>query len=250
MVTIKKKRLVFILTECWFGYKYKWSDLFLPSCYKGLREDVNKNFYWGIKAPSKTAVLSLDKSVDEIFANFSTSHKREMKKAEANGVKCYFNDDRKQFAEFYNTFAKIKNLYTLDTERHYEFNNQDWKYSYALLDNEILVAHSYLGDKETGIVRSMQSASLRLNSDVNPRQISQANKLLHFFDIKHFKEDGFHEYDFGGWDDVPSLWEFKHSFGAAEIEVFNYYTYFFMLTPKLKKLLLFLRLKKNYPPFE
>jgi hypothetical protein len=241
MVTIKKKRFIFLLTENWFGYKFKWSDLFLPSCYKGLREEINHKRYFGVTGPSKTIVLNLDKPVDEIYANFSTSHKREIKKAEAEGVQCYFKNDRKTFLEFYNDFAKSKNLYTLDTSRPNEFIEGEWKYSFAVANGQLLVVHSYLEDNETGIVRSMQSGSLRLNDKYNPRQISQANKLLHFFDIKYFKERGLREYDFGGWDDIPGLLEFKESFGAKQIIVYNYYTYAFMIIPRFKKMMTFFK---------
>ena len=118
-------------------------EIFLPSSYNGLRDEINKPFYFGIKTHTKTMVLLLDKPIQEIYSNFSTSHKRYIKKAEAEGVHCYFNNDRKGFIQFYNDFAIRKNRYALDLNRLDEFGGEEWKYSYALLNNQLLVAHSY-----------------------------------------------------------------------------------------------------------
>lgn len=241
MVTTKKKRFIFTLTESYFGYKFKWADLFLPASYNGLRKDVNEQFYFGVKTHTKTVVLLLEKPIEEIHANFSTSHKRYIKKATAEGVQCYFNNDRKGFIEFYNDFAKSKKLYTLDPNRLEEFKGEEWKYSYAVLNGQLLVAHSYLEDKEAGIVRLMQSGSLRLKDNYDTAKIAHANKLLHYYDIKFFKERGLREYDFGNWDGLAGLLEFKQAFGAQQTSVFNYFTYPFILKDNLRKFMKYLK---------
>lgn len=233
MVTIKKKRFIFTLTETWFGYKFKWSDLLLPSCYLGLRQQIS---YAGLKTTTETAMLPLNFSMDELYNNFSSSHKRYIKKAQAEGVQCYSNRDRPPFIAFYNEFAKRKGLYTLNTDRPGEFSGQEWVYFYASLNGLQLVGHSYIEDKETGIVRLMESASLRLDDKYDAAQIARANKLLHYVTIKHFKECGCLEYDFGGWDNQQGLLEFKQSFGAAPLKVFNYYSLPYYFNRELKKI--------------
>ena len=235
MITIKKKQFIFSLTENWFGYKFKWSDLFLPVCYRGLRNS-GQQFYFGVKKYTKTIILPLDKTIEEIHAGFSTTLKYEIKKAESEKVQCYFNNDRKGFITFYNDFAKSKNLDTLDTNRSDEYGGDIWKASYAVLNGQILAAHSYLEDKESGIVRLMESGSMRLNDQYDPKQIGQANKLLHYHDIKYYKQQGLSYYDFGGWDDLPGLLKFKQAFGANPIDIFNYFTYAYELKEKLKKI--------------
>ena len=107
MVSIKKRQGVFTLTENWFEYKFKWTDLLQPVCYRGLREAEHLKFF-GRKKQTKTAVLPLDESIEIIHANFSTSNKRSIKKSEAEGVVCYFNNDRKEFIDFYNVLIKSK----------------------------------------------------------------------------------------------------------------------------------------------
>jgi len=96
-----------------------------------------------------------------------------------------------------------------------------------------LVVHSYIEDKETGLVRLMKSASMRLDERYDAGQIARANKLLHYFTIKHFKEEGLQEYDFVGWANQQGLLEFKQSFGAAPLNVFNYYSLPYYLKKKL-----------------
>lgn len=236
MVKIIKKQFFLTLSEIWFSYKFKWTDIFLPVCYRGIR-DMDQRFYFGVKKATTTVVLELDKPEEEIYSGFFTSNKKDIKKAEAEGVTCFFHNDIKGFIEFYNDFAASRNLPGFDINRMEEFMGEEWKFSNAVLNGQVLVTHSYIEDKETGIVRSMQSGSLRLNEKYNPRQIAQANKLLHYFDIKYFRERGFKYYDFGGWNDLPGLLEFKQSFGAHPINILNFFTYTYFLKEKIQDVL-------------
>lgn len=242
MVTIKKKQFFFTITENLFEYKFKWTDLFLPVCYRGLRE-TNQQFYFGTKKYTKTIVLPLHNSIETTRASFSTTLKYDIKKGESEGIQCYFNKDIKVFFTFYNEFAKRKNLHIFDTSRMEEFNIPEWKCSFAVFNGDILVAHSYLEDKESGIVRLMESGSVRLNNQHQAKLIAYANKFLHYHDIKYFTEQGLQFYDFGGWDDLPGLLAFKQSFGAYPINVFNFYTYPYTLKEKIKELAVALKKK-------
>lgn len=236
MVTINKQRFLVPITENWFDYQFKWSDLFLPACYRGLREGQVQRFYFGTKRYTKTIILPLDEPLETIKTRFNTTLKYGIKKAEAQGIVCCFNNDLKSFIHFYNDFAKVKKLIPLDIKHLNELRIKEWKCTYAMLDGNILAAHSYLEDKQTGIVRLMQSGSLRFDSKYSTIQIGYANKLLHFHDIQYFKENGLKVYDFGGWDDVPGLQRFKESFGAFPIKVFNYFTFTYALKDSIKKL--------------
>lgn len=243
MITIKKKQLLFTLTENWFGYKFKWSDLFLPVCYRGLRES-DQQYYFGVKKHTNTVVLSLDEPVDTIYANFSTSLIRDIKKAKAEGVECILSGDMKTFVEFYNEFAKNKKLDLLDPKRINEYAVKEWKCSNAVINGQILAVHSYLEDKESGIVRLMQSGSLRFDNNYNPSRVAEANKLLHYHDILYFKNRGLKYYDFGGWNDLPGLLKFKQSFGGKPINIFNFFTYAYEIKEKVKETILSIRKNK------
>ncbi len=229
MVKITKRSALVNQYQHWFEYRFNWSSVILPCSYYGIRKESIKGFYFGIRTHTQTVVLCLLPSVENLYAAFSTSHKRYIKKAEASGVYCYTNHDRAGFIKFYNDFAKSKGLYTLDLKNLQQFEEDKWLYSYAVSGNQIVAAHSYMQDKKLGIVRLMESGSLRLDENFDPGKVAQANKLLHYFDIKYFKEKGFSEYDFGGWDNIPGLLEFKQSFGAMPIPIYNYlsFSYFF-----------------------
>ncbi|MEP7109999.1 MAG: hypothetical protein ABI760_18535 [Ferruginibacter sp.] len=243
MITIRKKRLFFTLTENWFGYKFKWSDLFLPVCYRALRNDVNYQLYFGVKKYTKTVVLPIDKPIEEIHANFNKTLKAHIRKGEAANVQCYTNNDIAGFAAFYNPFAILKGLLPLDVNTIHEYAIAEWKSSYAVMNGEILVAHSYLEDKESGIVRLMESGSMRLHDEFDSKTVAHANKVLHYYDIKYFKERGLQIYDFGGWDDLPGLLEFKESFGAYPINIYNYFSYAYNIKENLKGIAKYIKKK-------
>ena len=244
MVIIKKKQFFFTITEIWYGYKFRWGDLWLPVCYRGIW-DMKQPFYFGVKKPTTTVILPLDKPVEDIYNNFFSDTRRAIRNAEAKGVQCYFHNDIKGFIEFYNDFAERKSLATLDVKRMYEFTGEAWSYSYATLNGEVLVATSNIEDKDTGIVRGMQAGSVRLNENFVPKEIANATKLLYYHNIRHFNKKGLKFYDFGGWNDIPGLLAFKQSFGAYPINCLNYFSYTYYLKEKLQELIKFLKRKKH-----
>ena len=236
MVTIKKKQFFITLRENWFGYSFTLLDLLLPACYRGIRE-IKKPFYFGFKKPTITLVLSLDKSIEEIYNDFSDTHKKHIKRGEKAGMECYFHNDIKGFIEFFNDFAESKNLPTFDVNRLDEFSGKEWTFSYAVLNGKILSCLSHIEDKETGNVRAMQGASVRLTDGFDPKQSAHATKLLYYYNIKHFKEKGYRYYDFGGWNNLPGLLDFKESFGAKQVPVVNYFTWTYQLKEWIQELL-------------
>jgi hypothetical protein len=244
MVTIKKRRQFFSLTEYWFDYRIRLADVFLPVCYRGIW-DTKRSFYLGVKKHTSTVVLPLDKPEEAIYDAFSPDIKRNIKKAEVAGVQCYSHNDIKGFIEFYNQFAGSKNLQPLDIKRMNEFSGEEWGFSYAVLDGDILAAFSNIEDQEKKIVRGIQGASLQKSDKYTQRQIGAANKLLYYYNIKHYRQRGMRWYDFGGWNNIPSLLEFKQSFGAYPIHVVNYLSYTYYLKEKIQNLLRFFPAKQQ-----
>lgn len=243
MVTIKKKRFFIELTESWFGYSFKLSDLLLPACYRGIRE-IKKPFYFGFKKPTVTLVLQLEKPTEDIYNNFSDTHKKHIKRAEKAGMECYFHNDIKGFIAFYNDFAESKNLPTLDINRPGELSGKEWTFSYAVLNGKILSCLSHLEDKDTGIVRAMHGASVRLTEGFDPKQSAHATKLLYYYNIKHFNEKGYKFYDFGGWNNLPGLLDFKESFGAKQLPIVNYFTWSYQLKEWINSIIRLIKKKK------
>lgn len=233
MVQIKKKQFSVTLTETWYGYKFKWTDIFLPVCYRGIW-NLNQRFYFGIKKQTTSIVLALDKPIEEICDNFSHGNKKDIRRAEKEGIQCSFHTDIKEFVECYNDFARRRQIPQLDINRIKDIETDKWKFSHAVLNGQVLAFHSYLEDKETGIVRAMEGGSMRLNDNYPQKQTALASVLLNCHDIKYYKEQGFRYYDFGGWNDVPGVLEFKKSFGGQPIDVLNFFSYPYYLKEKLK----------------
>lgn len=142
------------------------------------------------------------------------------------------------FVDFYNGFAADRNI-DLTSERRLKEMQPFLQVSMAFQDGMLLAAHSYLADTEAGITRLMQSASARLNPAADKQLTGRANKLLHYFDMLHFKEKGFKIYDFGGYamntDDkgLQGINHFKLSFGG-EIKICkNYFSVPYFIFKKL-----------------
>jgi len=70
--------------------------------------------------------------------------------------------------------------------------------------------------------------------------VGMANRFLHFENIKYFKENGYKEYDFGGYayntqdKHLQNINAFKAAFGEYYL---NYYSYPLYISLKIKKLL-------------
>lgn len=73
--------------------------------------------------------------------------------------------------------------------------------------------------------------------------VGMANRFLHFENIKYFKENGYEEYDFGGYayntqdKHLQNINAFKAAFGGVLSEQSDYYSYPLYISLKIKKLL-------------
>jgi hypothetical protein len=243
MIRLRKKILFFTFSDFLFDYKFRLKDIFLPVCYRYVGNPKTR-FRFGIKKKIQTIILPLDKSPDEMFRGFNDNVKRGIKKAEAAGVQCVFHKDVKSFISFYNEFAKSRGVHGFDESDIPFLTDEPWTFCNAVLDGEVLVSHSYVLDKEKGIVRLMYGGSVRLDGKHVPREIGNATKLLYFNNIKHFSEQGFKHFDFGGWDGIEGLLALKLSFGARVTDTTNFFSYSYFLKDQLKSLAKTLKGKK------
>ena len=93
------------------------------------------------------------------------------------------------------------------------------------------MSHVYVVDPSIGRVRMIRSASLFRDLD-KPKQavVGRANRFLHFQDMIHFRNEGLHQYDFGGYhlpseqvsQDLRQVSDFKASFGGRLLAEANY----------------------------
>ena len=226
MVRFYKKFYFFKVYENWFTYKFRFLDLLTLNSHLHLKNIEQKKVY-GVRNDSHTVELNLEQDVDTIYANFRNTVKQEIRKSEKEGVVCDFRQDNiDEFVQFYNDFAHAKKIYPTSKNRIIEMGDS-LKMSYATLDGQLLVAHSYLVDEEVGIARLFHSASKRLDETVDRNVIGRANKLLTYKDI-----------DFGGYLDnaqdksMQGINEFKMSFGGEKVTCINYNSFLYYILKK------------------
>jgi hypothetical protein len=127
--------------------------------------------------------------------------------------------------EFLARFTARKGLWT-PPPLYYEKYLAHGTVACALLDGEIAVLHFYIHDREAGRAHLLWSArslrSLTGGDRTYERAVSSLNKLLHWRDLLHFKNElGIATYDWGGiGPGLPALRgvdEFKRQFGGVPV---------------------------------
>lgn len=243
MPSFIKKYSIITVRECWFRNESNLFDIFRPVALLHLKDRIPVPWFF-IRKNSYTVENDLTISSQEIQSNFIKALRQQIRIAEADGITCSFHNDIEGFVSFFNDFAYSKNIAPTSKGRIIEMGN-NFLMSYASLNGEILVAHSYILDKEIGIARAFHSASRRLDATIDKNLVGRANKLLHYTEIMYFKEKGFKIYDFGGYsgaDDKRNLKginEFKLSFGGKVVQCENYYSPIYLL---FRRIAVFLRI--------
>ena len=240
MIRYYKKFYYFKVYENWFEYKYTLKNIFLLNVYWNIKnQDTNKIF--GIKNISHTVELDLIHEIDTIFSNFSKQIRQQYKIAEGEGITFSFHSDIDKFVSFFNDFASKKNT-NLISKRRIEEMGENLKLSFAMYNGQILAAHSFLVDEETGCVRHHHSATKRLDDDYDRNLIGRANKYLTVKNIEHFKQLGLKTFDFGGYaaetkdESLAGINKYKLLFGGQVVPSVNYFSYSYWLFKKVTKL--------------
>ena len=187
----------------------------------------------------ETLITNLSESEEEIKQHFSKSCKYKVNRAAREDVSCqiidseYISDEEiADFCDFFSTFWESKGS-TLSDKEKLKQELQEYRekkaltIAYALVNGEKAIYHTHIGDDDT--IRLLHSASLyRLQKDEEGNTknlIGMANRLLHFEEMKHFKEMAKTRYDWGGAghaEDVIHITEFKESFGGTPAEYCNF----------------------------
>lgn len=237
MLQFRNKFYFLKVKEVWFTYKFVPADIFGLSAYLYVKNDsVKKKF--SVKNISYTVENSLSEEVEEIFGKFSETTRQNIRNSEKEKVECYFHKDTTGFINFFNDFADAKKIYPTSKERMAELEDY-LEMSYAVLNGEILAAHSYIVDKNEKVVRLYHAASKRFDEKYNRQLIGRANKLLTFKDMVYFKELGFDLMDFGGYAEgttdksLEGINKFKLSFGGKKVICNNYYSPLYFILKKI-----------------
>lgn len=231
MVTYKKKYGIFKVSESWFGARSCISNLFCLKAYLHVRD--SKPIPLAVKDITYTIEIPLDKNQEELLGSFPKNLRTDIRKAEEEGITTLFHNDIQGFVDFYNEFAGKKGVNPSSVQRLEELGDT-LMLSYAKKGDRILSAHSYFVDRKAGIARTFQSATIRLESEINSITVGRANKLLHFKDMVYFTEMGLKVYDFGGYAmntenaQLQGINNFKVKFGGEIVECENYYSFPYM----------------------
>jgi hypothetical protein len=242
MIRFYKKVSFFNVCESWFTYQFRFRDLFSLNVFMHLKNYGDKKIPAVRDKSSYTIELPLDEDPGIIFSNFSKQIRQQVKIAEKEGTVCYFHNEIDQFVSFFNDFAKKKNTFTTSKEILLGLGDSV-KLSFAVNNGQILAAHSYLVDKDIGIVRHLHSATKRLEEDGDRNLIGRANKYLTVKDILSFREMGFKVFDFGGYakdttdESLKGINNYKLLFGGKVVESIDYYSYNYWLLKKISKLI-------------
>lgn len=84
--------------------------------------------------------------------------------------------------------------------------------------------HIFLRDAEAGRARLLHSANRRLQEPEKARLCADLNRFLHWHEVRVYRDDGFHLYDFGGIneDRTDGIARFKMSFGGDLLREYTY----------------------------
>jgi hypothetical protein len=207
------------ITEIWFSNKIERSFFtvyYQSSYYRKLYGMISEKFY--------TKIIDLTAKETDIYNDFDKATKQQIRIAGTEGVIITDNYNIDQIITFYNNFAKSKELNLLDEKN---IRNSPYNlFTIAKINDEILVCHLCLLDKSKGRVRILKSGS---NITSERALIGRANRFLHYWEMIHFKNLGFSEYDLGGYafntknSCLKGINFFKDSFGGKLILEYHYY---------------------------
>jgi len=203
------------------------------------------NNCWGfIKQDKYTKFIYLTKSSDEILSQFNKTTIYQIKRSIRQGVEFEIEPDLNAFINFYNGFAKSKNLSLLKSKdlaplKKYLFISK------AIYKNKCLVMHANIIDPEIKRVQMFISAShFRMYSDNKKRALlGRVNRFLHFMDMVYAKDMNMLIYDFGGYalntedKELQNINKFKDGFRGQLQKEGNYTSYPLWLLLGLKRVM-------------
>jgi hypothetical protein len=175
-----------------------------------------------------TVCNNLVEPLEELWKRFASYNRAEIRKAERLGERVRIDRNEQtgttDFLKVYNDFARLKDgvwQISADLLKRYEgFADRLVLY----LDEQPVVVNLVLRDPESGRVRGLYNASQRLDEPRKARLLGNLNRLLHWHNMRLYKQEGFHSYDWGGIreDRSDGRAKFKMSFGGDVVEEYTH----------------------------
>lgn len=178
-----------------------------------------------------TLVVDLSQDEDAILAGMSKDTRAKLRRAEKDALSpgAIANPSRADvdaFADFYDSFADAMGVAVTFRPRLHALAE---KGNLVLTevrgeDGDTLVRHAYVAARG----RSFMLYSGSVLSEASDRNlVGRANRLLHWHEMRVFKERGFDVYDFGGLDvtgrseKTAGIARFKRGFGGEVRQVYS-----------------------------
>ena len=241
MVTTELKAFIFIKKIIWFSetpFDVKRCDaVYFYACKNNVDSPGFKKY------PSKTIVIDLTKSYEELWKGVRRSTRQYIRQAEKYGIKLHVNKNYDEFLELYRKFVEKKRF------KAFPFSKESMKKMGTLFTTEwngkILSGVFTVEDEEN--IRGLLGGSVRFEVDQEmARVVSRANKFIVWKIMEHSKERGYKEFDLGGYyggedknDPKSSIDFFKRQFGGRITQYYNYEKYY-------SKTYYFLKRVQNY----
>lgn len=225
MLIIDGRVLFFDCKEIWFSPEPYDIDDVLSLRFRACDREV------GIDGFSKVAILTpvidLRRGIDTIWDNIDRSVRKDIKKAEKEGVTIKVNDWQEEFTKMVSALYLDKGLRDpcLTTD---QISRTGILFT-AEKDGELLAGQYDLFDESH--MRGLYGASSRLRAEKEKANlIGCAYKLVQWTAIKHAEEKGIIEYDMGGYakkEEVEraGINSFKDRFGGTIVTKYDYQKY-------------------------
>lgn len=168
--------------------------------------------------PKKTLILNLQKDEQEIFKDFSSGTRYNIRLSKKRGVKIRFQDE--YIPEFYQLIKKaaVRDNFKPFNEKHYislfKVQNNDFKVKMCLADHEGKIIGAYILVLFGNTVFALHGAT-----DWEYRALKASN-LSQWERIKLAKSMGYEKFDFWGIDEKkwPGITAFKKGFNGQSLQ--------------------------------
>lgn len=206
----------------------------------------NTSYYWSnFKVPPlgykkeilHTMIINLsDFTPENLINSFSQKCRSKIKKAIASGVTIEQEDSLENFVTFYNRFAAIRKIPTVDVSQLKEVSNNNLFITKAVYKNEEICFMLYMFDPQGKRVISWYTCSL-IWLEHNPaveKIIDWSNRFIYYDGMITFMKQGYKIFDLFGYGYYNGIkkdlkWEgiseFKRGFHGRVIEVYNFTPY-------------------------
>ena len=237
MIKYTEKHSLFTIDRVWFPKKtdiiHCENDIIRYMRYQEMDIEYNNSMV----DYNETLITDLMDDEDTILNSFTKTVKYEIKRSLTDDINITIlgadelKINKEFLADFKNTYISFcqicgdKNLEKVYNEKHINnyIDNDCIMISCARYENG-KVYHLHVFDKETALL--VYSASDFRNENVDRNLAGRANKLLHFNDIKYFKEKNMLFYDWGNissYTEPNGIDKFKISFGGRHIQIKSFF---------------------------